>query len=35
VARSSPCRMASSKLWLEVAEISLTRATDMALLPER
>src|SRR5687768_15484114 len=30
VARSSPCRMASSKLCSEVAEISVTRATDIA-----
>jgi hypothetical protein len=35
VARSSPCRIASSKLWLEVAEVSVTRAMDMAVLPER
>src|SRR5215218_5235852 len=34
VARSMPCLIASSKLCGEVEEISVTRATDMALPPD-
>jgi hypothetical protein len=34
VARSIPCFVASSKLCGEVEEISVTRATDMALPPD-
>src|SRR4029450_13988500 len=34
VARSMPCLTASSKLCGEVEEISVTRATDMALPPD-